>query len=182
MESSAANGSSRSKTGASVSIVRTKATRWRMPAGELGRVGICESVQLEGAQAIERAGSRFAAGNAVRFERNRGVGLDRAPRHEQVPLAHIGALAEAVSGVKLPPVEQHRTGIRLDQPGDNVEQRALARSGRADHRHELARSHGEGDVVQHRQAGSPLDIGRGEIADVNCRDGIAHAGSVWDGG
>ena len=114
----------------------------------------------------------------MRLEGDRGIRLHVPPRHQQIALAKVGALAEPIGGRQNGTVDGHCAGIRFDQPGDHVQQRALARAGRSDDRHELARRNGERDTIQHRQPIRPLDIRRRYIAQLNCRGGITHIGSM----
>ena len=58
------------------------------------------------------------------------------PRQEQVLLQHIADIA-GVPG-DLDAIDQHPPGRRRNDPGDEVEQRALAAAGRSDDRNELA--------------------------------------------
>ncbi len=51
-------------------------------------------------------------------------------------------------------VDEHRAAGRVEQPGDQVEQRRLAAAGAADDRGRLARPGGQVDAAQHRLLGA----------------------------
>src|SRR6185437_7125924 len=61
---------------------------------------------------------------------------DRAPRQQQVLLEHVADAPGLPGGVVL--VEKDPTRRREEEPGDDVEERALAAAGRPDDRRELA--------------------------------------------
>ena len=144
--SSAPNGSSRHSTGLPESSVRRNATRWRIPPGELVRVGPLEALQPELCEQRGRAAARPRAREPGDAQRQRGVVDGAQPRQQQVALGH-----------------QHRgrardrAAVGQLQPADQLEQRALAAAARPDHRQQLAAGGAQGDAGErlHRRAVTP---------------------------
>src|SRR5262249_37562456 len=144
-ESSAENGSSSSTTSGSVGSVRASATRRRIPPesprGE-------EWGKPPGPQ-----GGRDPAGppralrpcGALDFSAQHGVVEDGAPFEQVVLLQHVADLA-AGAGDGLA-VDQHGAAGRLQDSGDQRQQRALAAAALADDGGELAGCNLQRDVL-----------------------------------
>ena len=120
-------------------------------AGDLRRplvLGVRHVHQLEVVHAPSRGARR-----ATSLPRNTlstascDVVVDGQPRQQRVVLEHHGAVRARL--VDLAVLEEHAAGGRLEQPGDDVEQRGLAAAGVADDRDELALLDAQRDVVQH---------------------------------
>lgn len=121
------------------------------PTRQLRRIGILEPGQPELRKTLGSDPASFLVGNAVNVECEGSVFDRGAPRQQQIALPHVGGTAE-------PGPERGNLSVECDiatglgkEPGNDVEQSALARTGRSDQRDELAVVDVETDVVQRLQ-------------------------------
>ena len=70
--------------------------------------------------------------------------------------------------------EQHATGGRALEAGDDAQQRRLATPRRAEHRHELALPEGQADVVERDHRAEAV----GDVLDGDGRGLLAHSGTT----
>jgi acyl-CoA thioesterase-1 len=118
----------------------------------------------------------------LQLERQHHV-LERVQVAEQLEaLEHEAELLGAdrgtrvlVDGEQVDAGQAHRAFARRIEPGDDRQQRALARSRRADDRHRALRHQGEFDVVENRQGAGRVLHALGQMLDGD--DGLRH-GSV----
>ncbi len=144
MASRAPNGSSINRMGRSWARARARATRWRMPPGQLVGAFGREPVQAHQLQQLGGPGLARRLVDTAEAHGQLDVAGHAQPREERGVLEHQGGLA----GGALDPSRRGPV-----QPGDQVEQGALAAPGRPDQAHELARGHIEGDVIEGRDGG-----------------------------
>ena len=157
MASRAPKGSSMSRTSASWAKARAMATRWRMPPdSSKGRLVAKPSRCTERSSASARS-RRSLAADAPQPQRQLDVGAHGEPREQRRLLEHEGDAAPGVDGA----------GRRLVEPGDEVEQRALAAARRADEADELAGLDLEVDAVEggHGAVAVPVDLRHAVEAD-----------------
>jgi hypothetical protein len=139
------------------------------PARELERVGLLAPLEPERGQQLRDALTSLATGHAAQHESERGVVLDRQPRHQQVLLRHVRR--EGSPGVAIA-VEAHLTGCRSQLLGEDAEQRRFSGSARSDDRDELALVHVQGDVLKH---GGLAELGTVRLGDrVDLQQGTRH--------
>ena len=171
-ESRAPVGSSASSRRGSLASARATATRWRSPPDSSpGRWSVrsCSPTSSSSSAARARRSVRPRRGGD---ERDLDVGLGGEHRQQVVELEdeadHVAVVARqpAVLARRLA-VDEDRSGVRLAEPADDAEQRALARSAGAHQGHALARLDVQRDVVDGQDraadAADPLqdDVGAG---------------------
>ena len=139
MASRAPKGSSISRMRRSWARARARATRWRMPPdSSCGRL-VCEAVQPHQAQELGGPGLAGRLADAAQAEGQLDVAGHAEPREQGGILKH----QRGVAGRALDPA-----GRGPVQPGDQVEQGALAAPGGPDQAHELTRCHRQGDAIE----------------------------------
>ena len=134
--SSEANGSSSSTTSGSVARARARATRWRSPPDSswgYERDPVGEADQLQAL--LDPALAGLAEPDVVGHGQ---VGEQRAVLEHHADAAPVGLDPGAVPGDH-PAADRHGAGVGHLEPGDDPEQRGLARAARAEQRHHLAR-------------------------------------------
>ena len=134
--SSAPNGSSSRMTSVSNSRVRSSAARWRMPPDSEFGIEIFEAGKAVALQQRQRAPARFAQRHALDLHAEDDVVEHGAPGQQQVLLQHVADAANGAGGIDA--IDHHAAGGRLQQPGDDVEDRALAAARRSDQADEAA--------------------------------------------
>lgn len=94
---------------------------------------------------------RLSTGNTSYFQSRYSIIQCVAPRKKKVSLWHIAYLSERLGkwNTCFRGCERYLARIRLLQPRQYAQQRALSRSGRAEHGHETARRHMNVDVAQY---------------------------------
>jgi hypothetical protein len=107
-------------------------------AGQLVGPLAPEGLEVDGAEQRLHPRLALGPGHATELERELHVRPDREPREQGGVLEHEGGPALGVG----------TTGGRRVEPGDEVEQRALAAPRGADHAHELAAGDVEVDAVE----------------------------------
>ena len=140
MASSAPNGSSIRSTSASWASARASATRWRMPPdSSCGRFS-AKSAEVHHLEQLRRC---------ARAARSRGDPTSFSASSTLPRTVSHGNSADSwnISAVRLARHLDRARG-RLVEPGDEVEQRALAAAGRAEQAHELTRRDVEADAVE----------------------------------
>ena len=155
-----------------------------LPAGQLRRIAVRKPSKLNEIEqpADTRANLRLRQA-VLAWPRAQPEGDVLEHRHvaeQGVMLEHEAdmALADA-AGKRIHAVELHLAVVRPVEPGDNAQQRGLARSGRAEQRQELAGVDLQIDPVQRREVAEPFaDIDRGDLhGDILRRGGIQE--SPW---
>ena len=120
-----------------------------LPAGELRRVAVGEPLELHQLQQLVGPRPDLAAREPPDFQAEGDVLADGHVPEQGIMLedeAHAPALHGLVGRVLSE--ELHMPRVGLLQPGDDPQDRALARAGRPQQRHELARGHHEGDPIE----------------------------------
>ena len=173
LASSAPNGSSSSSTLGFTASARASATRWRWPPESSDGRRLRQHVELHQAQQVH---DRLAD---LRLGRPDRAGPDPQPEGDVLEHAHVPeqrvvlehepdlALAHRLIGRVLA-VEADRAAVGRLQPGDDAQQRGLARPGRAEQRHQLAARHVEVHVVAARRSRRTPCSGCGPRC--SCRD------------
>ena len=110
---------------------------------ELMGVGVSERQQAHPFEMPPRARDPFRQRHAHQAQPVGHIAQRSHPRQRAGPLEHQRGAEPA--GVA--PGHGHRTCCRVDQPGQDVEQRRLPAAGRADQRRELAVADRKGDVL-----------------------------------
>ena len=177
LASSAPNGSSSSSTLGLTASARARATRWRWPPDSSeGRrwasTSSCTSLSRPiTVSRISSSEGRTARGPDPESE---GDVLEDAHVAEQgVVLEHEPDLALAHRlGGRVLAVEVDRALIGRLQPGDDPEQRGLARSGGPEQRHQLAARHVEAHVVEGDEVAERL----AQMADLDAHAAILSGG------
>ena len=136
--SSAENGSSiRMMSGSSDQRLR-QADALAHAARELVRIAVAEAAEADALAATPRA-CAAASAHAAELEPGHHVLQRGAPGHQALGLEHVaGAPVDARRAAA--PNTSTAPAARREQPGGDVQQRALAAAGRADDRDELARA------------------------------------------
>src|SRR5213076_1804367 len=111
-------------------------------ARELVRIAIGKAAETDPLQPLVSLLARVGA--AAELKPRGDVLQRRPPWHEAVGLEHVAGAA--VDSGQRRAEHRHRSAARRQQAGGDVEQGALAATGRADDRDELARTDGERDV------------------------------------
>ena len=148
--SSALNGSSRRRTAGSSASARAIATRWLVPPdSSAGRAAMMRRVETDESGQRREARSPSFARPAGELERIGDVVGSRAPR--QQPRLLEDEPDPRIRTVDRVAVEERGAGRRLEEPGDDPQQRGLAAAVRADQRDDPAVRDGEVDAVEDRQ-------------------------------
>ena len=118
------------------------------PAGEFARAPLGEAGQAEGLKLRQRPPPRFGARDALHLQPQRDIVEHGAPGEEQVFLGHVAEPGEALLGAERLAVDQDFAAVGRVEPGDQVEQGALAAAGGPDERDEFAVGDIERDIVE----------------------------------
>ncbi len=105
-------------------------------AGERVRIEIFEAREPVALQQRQRALARRAQRHTLDLHAEDDVVEHGAPRQQQILLQHVADAADRAGGVDA--VDQHAAAGRLQQSGDDVEDRALAATGGSDQADEAA--------------------------------------------
>ena len=152
--SSAPNGSSMRRTSASCASARARATRWRMPPDSSCGSLSPKLLRFTRSSSWSAFSVALGARELADLQRELDVAARGEPREQRRLLEHQrGAGVAGVDGAR----------ARAVEPGDDVEQRALAAAGRAEQAHELARRDVERDVVERVQR---VALGAEDLRDV----------------
>ena len=114
--------------------------------GELAGIGPLEAGEAHHLDVLRDLGAGVGVDAALHLQAEADVLLDGAPGHQRVVLEDDGAVG-AGAGDRLA-VDRDLAGGRLDEAGDDVEERALAAAAGAHDREELALAHFEVEVLQ----------------------------------
>jgi len=120
------------------------------------RIGVLETFEARHVQHLERTLAAQVRIERTRLEAELRIGGDRAPRQQPVLLKHVADHACVLGALARHAVDPHIAAIRLHEPGDDVEQRALAAPGRADDGQHGTRRRRERNVVEHGQLAETL--------------------------
>ena len=111
------------------------------------RVGVFKTGEPKTLEVFAGLALGFDAVDAAGLEAQKHVAKHGAPGKQQVLLHHVAdAAAQAFD---LLAAIMHRARVRLDQAGDDIEDRGLAAAGGAHDADEIARVDVEGEVVEH---------------------------------
>ena len=116
------------------------------PARELARAVLGEVGQPDELEQLERLRAPLRLADPVQAERQLDVALHRAPLEQPRRLEGDAVVLVQARAARRLAVDQHRALARLDEVGDDPQQRRLAAARRADQRDELARRDGQVDV------------------------------------
>jgi hypothetical protein len=125
-------------------------------AGELARQVVEERAEAVAGQELSGALARGAHVGALDFGAQHGVVEDGAPLEQIILLQHVADLA-ARAGDRLA-VDQHVASGRLQDAGDQRQQRALAAAALPDDGDELAGRNRKRDVAQRRGLASEGEV------------------------
>jgi hypothetical protein len=116
-------------------------------ARELMRIVVGEIRQPHGLDRVHGTLAPLHCRYALEFEANHDVVEDRVPGEQSILLEHVGDLpgCRPVHGM---PVDSNLAVGRRHQAADDVEQRALAATARADQAQELALAHAKRDCIE----------------------------------
>ncbi len=140
-------------------------------AGQLLGIGRFEPVEADEIDRLEGAVAPLAARHALRLEAELDIAEHGEPREQGEALEHHGDAVRRAVHV-LPAIE-HLPAARLDEAGEDAQERRLARARLAEHRDDLAFLEAEIDVVENETAGA---VGRLEgLVDRGGREqGVVH--------
>ena len=132
-----------------------------LAAGQLRRIAIAQVIELHERQQFLDAGANLGVGRPLRaraYAQTEGdVFLDGHVAEERVMLEdEADAAIPRVTPRGIVTVEQHRPGIRSLEPGNDAQQRRLARTGRAQQRQQLTLIDGEADAIERDERPEPL--------------------------
>src|SRR5215213_9779343 len=97
-------------------------------ARKLSWVGIAEAIETKAPELRCRPLLGIRARHSGCLEPQSGVACSGSPGKQQVTLLHVRRTAEALLCIGRLPIQTYGAAILGDEPGDDVEQRALARS------------------------------------------------------
>ncbi len=116
-------------------------------AGQHLGIGVFETRQPELLEIFARLALGLGAIDAARLEPEQHIAEHGAPGKQQVLLHHVAdAAAQAVD---LLAEILHRAGVRLDQAGDDVEDRGFAATARPDDADKIAGVDVKGQIFEH---------------------------------
>ena len=174
--SSAENGSSISRIGGSRISTWASAHTLAHPARHLVRVAVGEGGQAHPRQPRARPLARLRPPHAADLEPDRDVPERRLPGHERVRLEEVAGAA--VDAGEMLAEDPDFAGAGGEEPGRDVQQRRLARPGRADDRDELAGCEGEGGVADRGVGRAAVAKGDGHVVQGDRRVGAGHVGGI----
>src|SRR5215213_4983843 len=114
-------------------------------------------------QRLGHAGSALTCWHAGDLEPVADIGLDRAPWEDRVPLEHVADLAPYLALFHRLAVDEDVAAGPGDQPGDHVQDGALAAARRTQERDELAAPNVEGHLIDggHLRVAAPEGLVEG---------------------
>ena len=134
------------------------------PAGELVRAGVLEALQSEPVEVLRRLSARSCPRQPA-DPKSQGCVVERGePGEEEIPLRHVRATREPLARFGVAG-DRDGPGARRPQPRDQLQQRGLAATRRADDPHDLAGLDVEVDALDRAQ----LSEGVAELADAERR-------------
>ena len=145
--SSAENGSSISRIVGSTTSARAKPTRWHA-ARQLARVRVLEAVETD---QVDRGQRRSRRSRAPTPSASRPASTFCSTVSHGNSAKVWNTIATPSAGRAAAGRDSHFTAGRLDQPGDDAQQRRLARAGTAEQPDDLAFAQRQVRIVEHEQ-------------------------------
>ena len=122
--------------------------------GQFLRISALVATEADQVDRLLRPALALGTRNALRFQTDFDVFLDRQPGEQGKALEHHGnAIGRAGEFLALP---QHGAGGRQQQAGDDPQQGGFAGTGAAEQRDHLAAADGDVHIVQHHEIGVGL--------------------------
>ena len=148
-------------------------------AGQLVGIFVFEAGEADHGQQLARPLPAFAVGKAKNLRRQQDVLQHPAPFQQQRLLEHHADVARRVEGM-LARADAHLAGVVVVKTRENLQQRRLAATRRADQRHQLAGLDVETRVRDGEELLVTLAIGLADARDVD--EGLGHGRSLLDTG